>query len=124
MEHNVPLIATIAAGFGLALILGFVAERLKAPALVGYLLAGIIIGPATPGFVADIEIALKQGITPRAKGQFRMGPMPFHWRLEAESLEEEPALQLMTLTVAWRQGGHEYDSAVSAVTRIPEEQKQ
>jgi hypothetical protein len=34
--------------------LGFIAERLKVPALVGYLLAGIIIGPATPGFVADI----------------------------------------------------------------------
>jgi CPA2 family monovalent cation:H+ antiporter-2 len=46
-------ITTIAAGFGLALVLGFIAERLKLPALVGYLLAGIVIGPATPGFVAD-----------------------------------------------------------------------
>jgi predicted Kef-type K+ transport protein len=44
MEHNVSLITTIAAGFGLALILGLAAERLKIPALVGYLLAGIIIG--------------------------------------------------------------------------------
>ena len=57
MEHNIPLITTIAAGFGVALVLGFVAERLKTPALVGYLLAGILIGPATPGFVADIHIA-------------------------------------------------------------------
>lgn len=57
MEHNVALITTIAAGFGLALIFGFIAERLKTPALVGYLLAGIAIGPATPGFVADIGIA-------------------------------------------------------------------
>ena len=57
MEHNISLITTIAAGFGLALIFGFAAERLKIPALVGYLLAGILIGPATPGFVADVEIA-------------------------------------------------------------------
>lgn len=57
MEHNVPLISTIAMGFGLALVFGFIAERLKVPALLGYLVAGIIIGPATPGFVADVEIA-------------------------------------------------------------------
>ena len=57
MHHPVPLIATIAAAFGLALVLGFIAVRLRLPALVGYLLAGIVIGPATPGFVADVEMA-------------------------------------------------------------------
>ena len=57
MGHAVPLITTLAAAFGLALIFGFIAARLKLPALVGYLVAGIIIGPATPGFVADVEIA-------------------------------------------------------------------
>lgn len=57
MEHSLPLITTMAAGFGLALIFGFFAERLKIPALVGYLLAGISLGPATPGIVADAEIA-------------------------------------------------------------------
>ncbi len=57
MDHNVTLITTIAAGFGLALIFGFIAEKLKTPALVGYLLAGIILGPATPGMSADVEIA-------------------------------------------------------------------
>lgn len=57
MEHNFTLITTIAAAFGLALIFGFLAERIKLPALVGYLLAGIVIGPATPGFVADVGIA-------------------------------------------------------------------
>ena len=57
MEHNVSLISTLAAGFGLALIFGFIAERVKLPALVGYLVAGIVIGPATPGFVADVGIA-------------------------------------------------------------------
>ncbi|MGB4062565.1 MAG: YbaL family putative K(+) efflux transporter [Azonexus sp.] len=57
MDHNIPLITTLAAGFGIALILGFAAERMKLPALVGYLAAGILIGPATPGFVADMSIA-------------------------------------------------------------------
>ena len=57
MHHELSLISTIAAGFGLALILGFVAARLKMPPLVGYLLAGIAIGPATPGFVADVALA-------------------------------------------------------------------
>lgn len=57
MDHNVTLISTIAAGFGLALIFGFIAERFKLSALVGYLVAGILIGPATPGFVADAHIA-------------------------------------------------------------------
>jgi CPA2 family monovalent cation:H+ antiporter-2 len=57
VHHDISLITTLAAGFGLALILGFIATRLKLPALVGYLLAGIAIGPATPGFVADAQIA-------------------------------------------------------------------
>jgi monovalent cation:H+ antiporter-2, CPA2 family len=57
MEHNIPLISTIAAALGLALILGFIAARLRLPALVGYLLAGVLIGPFTPGFVADTHLA-------------------------------------------------------------------
>ena len=57
MPHSVSLISTIAAGLGLALIFGFIAARLKLPALVGYLLAGVLIGPFTPGFVADAAIA-------------------------------------------------------------------
>jgi CPA2 family monovalent cation:H+ antiporter-2 len=57
MPHNVALINTIAAGLGLALILGFLVTRLRLPALVGYLLAGVVIGPFTPGFVADAAMA-------------------------------------------------------------------
>jgi len=57
MPHNVSLISTIAAGFGLALLFGYIAARVKVPPLVGYLLAGILIGPATPGFVADVDLA-------------------------------------------------------------------
>ena len=57
MPHDVSLIATIAAGFGLAMVFGFIAVRLRMPPLVGYLLAGIVISPATPGFVADVGLA-------------------------------------------------------------------
>ena len=52
-----PLVVTLAAALGLALVLGFIAARLKLPALVGYLAAGVIIGPQTPGFVADVALA-------------------------------------------------------------------
>ncbi len=57
MEHNISLITTLVSSFSVALILGFIAERIKIPALVGYLVAGILIGPATPGFVADAHLA-------------------------------------------------------------------
>ena len=57
MPHEVALITTIAAALGVALVLGLVAVRLKLPALVGYLVAGVLIGPGTPGFVADVELS-------------------------------------------------------------------
>ncbi len=57
MHAPMPLIVTMAAALGLALVLGFGASRLKLPALVGYLLAGVLIGPYTPGFVADMALA-------------------------------------------------------------------
>jgi CPA2 family monovalent cation:H+ antiporter-2 len=57
MLHSVELITTIAAALGLALIWGFIAVRLRLPALVGYLVAGILIGPFTPGFVANTALA-------------------------------------------------------------------
>ncbi|PHY19009.1 YbaL family putative K(+) efflux transporter [Caulobacter sp. BP25] len=55
--HHTSLIATIVAGLGLAFILGAIANRLKLPVLVGYLLAGVVVGPFTPGYVADQELA-------------------------------------------------------------------
>jgi CPA2 family monovalent cation:H+ antiporter-2 len=51
------VITTIAAAFIAALCLGFLAEKIKVPALVGYLVAGIVIGPGTPGYIADTNIA-------------------------------------------------------------------
>ncbi len=57
MPHDVALIALIAAGFVFAAIFGYLADRLHLPPLVGYLVAGVIIGSSTPGFVADVSLA-------------------------------------------------------------------
>lgn len=57
VQHDLPLVSTIAVGLSLAFILGMVASKLRIPPIVGYLLAGIIIGPFTPGFVADTDLA-------------------------------------------------------------------
>lgn len=57
MHHELSLITTIAAALGFGLLFGMLAVRLGLPALVGYLAAGVLIGPATPGFVADVALA-------------------------------------------------------------------
>src|SRR4051812_45932209 len=57
MPHDTPLIATIVAGLGLAFVFGTIAQRLKIPPLVGYLFAGVAVGPFTPGYVADQALA-------------------------------------------------------------------
>jgi len=55
--HDVPLIATIAVSLAFAFVGGLLAVRLRLPPLVGYLLAGVVVGPFTPGFVADAHLA-------------------------------------------------------------------
>lgn len=57
MPHDVDLIILLAVGFGVALIFGYLAARLRLPPLIGYLIAGIIISPNTPGLEADIHLA-------------------------------------------------------------------
>lgn len=57
VPHDLPLVTTIATGMGLAFILGLIATKLRIPPIVGYLLAGVFIGPHTPGFTADIHLA-------------------------------------------------------------------
>jgi CPA2 family monovalent cation:H+ antiporter-2 len=57
--HHATLISTIAIGFALAFALGYIADRLRLPPLVGYLVAGILVGPFTPGFVADGELSVQ-----------------------------------------------------------------
>jgi CPA2 family monovalent cation:H+ antiporter-2 len=57
MPHHTSLIALLCVGFVLAFVLGLLAQRLKLSPLVGYLLAGVLAGPFTPGFVADQTLA-------------------------------------------------------------------
>lgn len=57
MHHALPLITTLSVALALALLFGLLAAYLKLPVLVGYLLAGVIIGPHTPGFVGNVEIS-------------------------------------------------------------------
>ena len=59
MPHDTPLIATIVVGLCLAFVFGAIANRLRISPLVGYLLAGVVCGPYTPGFVADQELTLQ-----------------------------------------------------------------
>lgn len=59
MPHATPLIATIVGSLALAFVFGTLAHRLRISPLVGYLLAGVIVGPFTPGFVADQNLALE-----------------------------------------------------------------
>ncbi|XHI63951.1 Glutathione-regulated potassium-efflux system protein KefB [Xanthomonas euvesicatoria] len=57
MHHDTSLIDIIAVGLAVAFILGTLAQKVKLSPLVGYLLAGVCVGPFTPGFVADQTIA-------------------------------------------------------------------
>ena len=57
MPHETPLIATLVAGLGIAFVFGAIANRLRLPPLIGYLVAGILVGPYTPGFIADQSMA-------------------------------------------------------------------
>jgi CPA2 family monovalent cation:H+ antiporter-2 len=57
VPHDTPLITTMAAAFAAAWILGVLAQKLRLSPIVGYLLAGILIGPHTPGFVGDVPLA-------------------------------------------------------------------
>ena len=55
--HDLGVLVTFAGGLAGALVLGYVAHRLRLSPIVGYLIAGVAVGPFTPGFVADRTIA-------------------------------------------------------------------
>src|SRR5256885_17265236 len=59
MEHMSPLIGILVIGLGLAFVLGTLAQRLRLPPLVGYLLAGVVVGPFSPGIVLDQHLTLQ-----------------------------------------------------------------
>ena len=84
MPHATPLITTIVAGIGLAFVLGAIAHRLRLSPLVGYLLAGVVVGPATPGFVADAALAQELA---------EIGPAcPLWWSNDSPAGDQQEAL--------------------------------
>ena len=68
MPHHTPLIGTIVAGLVVAFLFGALAQRLRVPPIAGYLLAGVMVGPFTPGFVADIVRLMKENPAMYSKG--------------------------------------------------------
>ena len=60
MDHAAPLITTIVAALSLSFVLALIATRMRIPPIAGYLLAGVILGPFTPGFIADVGLAQQQ----------------------------------------------------------------
>ena len=59
MEDKYALITTLVGAIVLAFVFGFIAQRLRLSPIVGYLVAGFLVGPYSPGFTADVELALQ-----------------------------------------------------------------
>mgnify|MGYP000525638628 CR=1 FL=1 len=81
MLHNVDLILTLAGGLSAALVLGFITQKLRMSPIVGYLLAGIIVGPYSPGFVADADTASQCAEIGIILLMFGVGPQEAHFEM-------------------------------------------
>ena len=79
MPHDIPLVTTIAAALASAWVLGVLARKLGLSPIVGYLLAGVAIGPHTPGFVADLSLAAQLAEIGVVLLMFGVG-LHFHFR--------------------------------------------
>src|SRR4051794_41836428 len=77
--HLPPLVTTIAAAFTAAWVLGLITQRLRLSPIVGYLLAGVAIGPHTPGFVGNSDLAAQLAELGVILLMFGVG-LHFHWR--------------------------------------------
>src|SRR5262245_3583179 len=77
--NDLPIINTIAAAFTAAFTLGLVTQRLRLSPIVGYLLAGVLIGPHTPGFEGDVHVAQQLAEVGVILLMFGVG-LHFHWK--------------------------------------------
>lgn len=68
--------------------------------------------------LADLEFTAKDGVPVNARGRFRMGREPFEWQAESTPVPDDPALDVVTLRVAWRDGRHDSMEQVSLLRRI------
>jgi prepilin-type N-terminal cleavage/methylation domain-containing protein len=72
--------------------------------------------------LADLEMSFQQRQELKTNGRFGAGRDAFEWQVEAAAQDDQPRLELVTLTVDWRQGPHRYASRFSTVRRVPEEE--
>ena len=70
--------------------------------------------------LADLDVAMAQGLVPDPAGQFRVGRQLYRWHLDTAPVAEHPWLEQMTLTVDWQQGRHARESHVTAIRRLAE----
>src|SRR5437016_8643400 len=101
MHTNIDLILTLTGGLAAALILGYATQRLGLSPIVGYLLAGIVVGPNTPGFVADRHLAEQLAEVGVILLMFGVG-LQFHLKelLEVRGVADPGALcQILVATV-------------------------
>ncbi len=96
--HNIDLLITLAGGLAFALLLGWLTQRIGLSTLVGYMMAGIVVGPYTPGFVADLGMAQQMSEIGVVLLMFGVG-MHFHpqellrvWRLAVPGAVGQSAL--------------------------------
>ena len=116
--HDVDLILTLTAGLTAALILGFITQQLRLSPIVGYLLAGIAVGPHTPGFAADASIAQQLAEVGVILLMFGVG-LNFHIRelLEVRSVAIPGALVASSIATVLGMGaahlqGHDWATGI------------
>ena len=68
--------------------------------------------------MADLELAFRQGVVPKAAGEFRVGQDQFQWHVDTEPASENAQLEQVTLIVGWHQGRYAYESRVATLRRM------
>jgi CPA2 family monovalent cation:H+ antiporter-2 len=116
--HDLGVLITFAAGLAGALVFGYFAKRLKLSPIVGYLLAGVAVGPFTPGFVADRDIAQRFAEIGVILLLFGMG-LRFHlrelvavWRVAVPGALIQSTMSTLTLALLLRQLGWSWTSGI------------
>lgn len=116
--HDLSLLTTFTGGLAAALILGYLAKRLRVSPIVGYLIAGILVGPFTPGFVADRNVAeqfAEIGVILLLFGiglRFNLRELFAVWRIAVPGALIQSAISTMMLAVILRLMGWEWASGI------------
>jgi CPA2 family monovalent cation:H+ antiporter-2 len=116
--HELTVLMTFAAGLGAALVLGFLAKRLNVSPIVGYLLAGIVVGPFTVGYVADQHVAdqfAEIGVILLLFGiglKFHLSELLAVWRIAIPGALFQSALSTMALAALMRVMGWDWTPGI------------